>query len=331
MISMTLESLPTDVRSTDRILIVGGRTTNFPESLRRLDQLIFWNSTDPETERKSKIPEGVKLIIITRFVSHTLLTRIRGLASEGVRILHHQSTGRIKEVLRSLGISKENAMTKRRHREEEEHAEEIRPRMTEKKAKRERGWLEKFVRQHADFSAESGIREIERLYTKIIMEFEDGDITTERSVGSCFYRLRKEAAPRRAVPRTDVRVLVGHPIDLPGVPEAAPAFVGATIREPVALAETAETAHGLAEAQLAPQSGERVGDLTAESESHLREFIKLLHELASRSDTSAVAFEEILEDRKRLLEENKRLKKLEEEIDLFRKTLRPFMKNGLNE
>lgn len=148
----------------DKILIVGGRSTNFPDRLRAHPQLIFWDSTDPVTARQLKIPVGVRVIITTRFVDHALIARIQSLAeSAGVeRYPGTLGTGEIKTLLgRALGISEDVG----------------------------RGELKDFVIRHARFDTDMGTTEIKRLYE---LAQKQGIPTTQDSVGQAFYRLRRE-------------------------------------------------------------------------------------------------------------------------------------------
>lgn len=100
-----------------KILILGGRTTNFPAHLREDTRLVFWDSTDPDTRRPKPVPEHVGLALMTRFNHHTLTERVRMNCDKlGIALLGPLSTGQI------TGILKE-AITEL----EEEKAEEASP------------------------------------------------------------------------------------------------------------------------------------------------------------------------------------------------------------
>lgn len=87
--------------STAKILIVGGRSTNFDKEFRDQDRLIFWDGADRLTpSRIIKIPEGVGFILITRFISHSLLARIKKIKPDDVALLDCATgTGVIKEIV----------------------------------------------------------------------------------------------------------------------------------------------------------------------------------------------------------------------------------------
>ena len=87
--------------SSAKILIVGGRSTNFDKEFRDQDRLIFWDGADRLTpSRIIKIPEGVGFILITRFISHSLLARIKKIKPDDVVLLDCAAgTGVIKEIV----------------------------------------------------------------------------------------------------------------------------------------------------------------------------------------------------------------------------------------
>lgn len=193
-----------ELKPTDKILIVGGRVSNFPQEIRFHPQLIFWHSTDPDILRKEKIPEAVRLILFTRFVAHKLSNRIRSITPEGVKIVSHvQTTGVIKNILKSLGILAEVE-------EAQEEVEERTKRFVETfKARLEPAVLDKFVSANANFDAEKVQEEIRRLFGQAESA---GLPATEQSIRECFYRLRAELKreafmlrsappPERAVPK----------------------------------------------------------------------------------------------------------------------------------
>ena len=57
-------------------VIVGGRTTNFTDAMRQHPQFVFWDSTDPHTQRRD-LPANARVVLVTRFVSHALEQRVR--------------------------------------------------------------------------------------------------------------------------------------------------------------------------------------------------------------------------------------------------------------
>jgi hypothetical protein len=52
------------------ILVVGGRTSNFPNEYREHPRLVFWDST--ENHRIDQVPANTKAIVFTKFVDHSL-------------------------------------------------------------------------------------------------------------------------------------------------------------------------------------------------------------------------------------------------------------------
>lgn len=98
--ALDLEKLVRNVLDTPdgEILVVGGRNTNFARELREHPRFIFWDSTDPDTKRKTKIPVRVHLVILTRFIGHgSLYHRIVNMLPSEVRMVNFPfSTGQIR-------------------------------------------------------------------------------------------------------------------------------------------------------------------------------------------------------------------------------------------
>lgn len=84
-------------------LIVGGRTTNWTEEMRRHPQLLFWDSTDPKTYKKD-IPSNTRAILITRFTSHGMEKKLRDEAKRrGIAIIPGlSSTGDVRAHLQPV-------------------------------------------------------------------------------------------------------------------------------------------------------------------------------------------------------------------------------------
>lgn len=77
MILLATEKSVEALKKGLRILIVGGRTTNFPDELRQDGRLVFWDSTDPDSGRPKPVPGDVGVALLTRFTGHSNSTRIR--------------------------------------------------------------------------------------------------------------------------------------------------------------------------------------------------------------------------------------------------------------
>jgi len=165
--------------SNSKILIIGARSTNFPGEFRDDHRIIFWDSTDPSTRNKTKIPEDVRVIIFTRFVSHSSIQKIKKITPSNVRLMNYvQGTGEIKAMLRTIDTGGEGN-----------------PRVEEKSGEtQKRGQVREFLLTNADFKARNAVAEIRRLFRKAMGV---GLKTTERSVEQAFYALRKKARERQ--------------------------------------------------------------------------------------------------------------------------------------
>lgn len=79
-------------------IIVGGRTTNFPDDYRANPRLKFYDSTDATTKKVAKnIPHNCKAIICMRFVDHEISTPLVNEARRlHIPIFHATATGEAK-------------------------------------------------------------------------------------------------------------------------------------------------------------------------------------------------------------------------------------------
>lgn len=57
-----------------RIVVVGGRTTNFPDYMRDDPRLVFFDSTDPRTQTR-ELPSNARAVVMTQFVGHNVYWR----------------------------------------------------------------------------------------------------------------------------------------------------------------------------------------------------------------------------------------------------------------
>lgn len=91
--------------SSAKVLIVGGRGANFSKYFREHPRLMFWDSTDPQTSRRTRIPAGVRIVIFTRFIGHKISNRIKSLMPEDIILVRDtMGTGEIKDLLVSANI-----------------------------------------------------------------------------------------------------------------------------------------------------------------------------------------------------------------------------------
>jgi hypothetical protein len=84
-----------------KVLVVGVRGTNVPPEWRVCPQVVFWDGDDADTRA---VPAAVKLVLVTRFNSHSSFRRLVGLARHGQFVLHpeHLGTGELKDLLQPI-------------------------------------------------------------------------------------------------------------------------------------------------------------------------------------------------------------------------------------
>lgn len=87
-VSVFAEEHHIDPATVGKVLVVGGRSTNFPGRFYQNPRFVFWGSTQPCVLRRRKIPAGVTHVIITRFVSHKLILHLRKIMPPGVRFVN---------------------------------------------------------------------------------------------------------------------------------------------------------------------------------------------------------------------------------------------------
>lgn len=114
------------------IVVIGGRTTNFPQEYREHPQLVFWDST--EQYRPNDLPANTKAIVFTRFVDHALSTPLYKIARERGIVFTppEHGTGKVKETIdHFLGVS---------------------PVVQAKKVIAAKGQIKTLVEEHCDFT-----------------------------------------------------------------------------------------------------------------------------------------------------------------------------------
>ncbi|PIR88674.1 MAG: hypothetical protein COU09_01120 [Candidatus Harrisonbacteria bacterium CG10_big_fil_rev_8_21_14_0_10_44_23] len=96
-----------------RILIAGGRSGNFPDSLRADARLEFWDSTDASQTKKPKaIPIDVGCVLLTRFIDHKLSDRLKADAEKhDIPLVGPLPNGQITDLLQRalFGLTKDES------------------------------------------------------------------------------------------------------------------------------------------------------------------------------------------------------------------------------
>jgi hypothetical protein len=107
-IQVSNEQAPNSYRplsANGKVLIIGGRDTNFPDWVLNHSQVVIWFNTKPAKIKKDSVPASIEVVILTRFVSHKLVGRIKKSVPAGVRLIPiPKGTGEIRVILEALGI-----------------------------------------------------------------------------------------------------------------------------------------------------------------------------------------------------------------------------------
>lgn len=83
------------------ILVIGGRSTNFPPELRNRPQFVFWDST--ESNLRADVPHNCRGILFTRFIPHAVYNRVMKTARERrLTVFPVLNTGEIKRMLEQI-------------------------------------------------------------------------------------------------------------------------------------------------------------------------------------------------------------------------------------
>ena len=257
--------LKANLAPSDRILIVGGRSTNFPIELRSNPRLTFWDSIDPKTYRHSKIPAGVRVIILTRFIKHKLVRRLDAILPPHVMLVKYwQGTGRIKDILEAAGIVV--------------GAVEVSPAAEMARKPIKYSELAYLLKQKARFDIlpKEFDAEIHRLREELLQA---GFEVATALVAKCFHRLRRKWEEKHL--EASVVKPIGEVIHV--VESEAEAAAPETKEEP------AEPAY------------EPLAHHVHESVQHLWELIGFLKQVGNKAELAAVAIAELIADRERLL------------------------------
>jgi hypothetical protein len=82
------------------VLILGARTLNVPQRMRDDPRFVFWDSSDPATDRKTVVPENTHVVLMTRFVTHELTERIsRALPADAHFFRRPLNTGMLRKII----------------------------------------------------------------------------------------------------------------------------------------------------------------------------------------------------------------------------------------
>ncbi|RME59543.1 hypothetical protein D6779_03945 [Candidatus Parcubacteria bacterium] len=98
-----LQKLLSELTESDSlVVIVGGKASNFRKGVRDNPRFVFFDSTDPSAQR-AEVPDGAGCVLVTRFVAHKLMARIREEAQKkNIPVFGPLGTGVIGEFLEAL-------------------------------------------------------------------------------------------------------------------------------------------------------------------------------------------------------------------------------------
>lgn len=84
-----------------KVVIIGTKNTNIPDEFQNDSRIELWESTDPQTLRR-ELPSNTRLVLFTKYISHSLFTRIVGQAKN--RNVHYfnnvNTTGELRRMLK---------------------------------------------------------------------------------------------------------------------------------------------------------------------------------------------------------------------------------------
>jgi hypothetical protein len=83
------------------VLIVGARSSNFPERIRQHPRITVWDTTDPDIWGTKQPPATTRVIICLRFISHSLFGKLKRYATKANALMMPglNNTGEIKQVV----------------------------------------------------------------------------------------------------------------------------------------------------------------------------------------------------------------------------------------
>lgn len=92
-----------------KVLVVGGRASNFPESLRDHPRIVWWEPA--HFSRMRELPHAVRWVVLTRWIDHKTKWRVKSIAPPGVQILDWAVS--VKEITNLLRAVEEDPMLKK--------------------------------------------------------------------------------------------------------------------------------------------------------------------------------------------------------------------------
>lgn len=179
------------------LLVVGGRSTNFDETVRTHPRVVIWDSTDPKTEGREPA-DNTKVIICTRFIRHAQFSKLQRFATKRHILMMPGlgGTGEIKDVIHmALDVATATPAappltTSTIHQPSKLFTESSAEPDVDAHGKIKRGELKAFVAAHGDLDA-SPAKEARRLLPVAVKA---GLLSTEGAITQTLYLLRRERA-----------------------------------------------------------------------------------------------------------------------------------------
>lgn len=179
------------------LLLVGGRSTNFDDTIRQHPRITVWDSTDPATDRKDP-PDNTKVIFCTRFIRHTMFHKLQRFAQKRHILMMpgFGGTGEIKEVVNmALAVTPTAPptapplLTSTIVNPSTMFPDPSADTDVDAGAPQRKGAVKAFVAQHANLDAVPTIDEARRL---LALAETEGISTTVASLSQILYLLRRE-------------------------------------------------------------------------------------------------------------------------------------------
>jgi len=260
---------------TSKVLVVGGRASNFPNKVRENSRVIWWDSYDNQWHRTNSLPPGVRYVLLTRFLRHTDKNKVKSMCGPGVKLMDGKGTGQLTKVLQFL--------------EKKERVEAMVEVMNGQKVS-----LSEFLRTHADLHNPDLRKQVTGLMPQIRAA---GYETTEKKAAALLAAIRSRegiSTPRKkeepeftpAVPQVDVKVEVQRVLE-----QTLPLT-------PVEYKEVKRVAEVLppAPVEVSLPATVRTISTLAEFRGHLRSMRERMTAVADRARKSEEEFKRLAED-----------------------------------
>lgn len=215
-----------------KILVVGCRGDNFPEPYRSHPQVVYW-----ETGEGGDVPAATRIILLTRFLRHSLSDSLRAQARKKDILFsaYSMGTGEIRKLLDPLVQPAAEATEDL----------DVEPQAKEPVSPAERGLkrfapgeAQAFVQRHGDIDAKPYSAESHRLAA---LAKSMGYHTTEASMAQTAYMLREDRS-RRASELERVRARLHPAPEAPAAPVPEPPGAPTPVQAVVVAAEVPKTA-----------------------------------------------------------------------------------------